>query len=334
MPETSPSDSSPRQADHPGNHDGFDDVVAEIVAETDRRRASGVYPAELLEQLDSEFDRFAPLSFRRTGIDGAIRAVESAAFVNVDPPIESSRRAARVLKVGVKKSTAWYHLYVARQVTALGIQVTRPLQMLHDSVESLASRVSRLEHALELPTPDLTGLVESLTGRAIPDAVISDVVELFDQRQGRVAHLGASDDSLLAKLIDSGVDAYGVAPAGGGGLKIEIRAEDPMQHLSDLAPNSLSGAVVSGITETASTPERVELCRLVADRVAPGGRIVLVSADVSTWADEVGPVIADLVAPGPLHAQTWIHLLAGAGTRSPRFEPTTAGRTLIVASAL
>jgi len=334
MPEASQSDSSPEQAGHPGNEDGFDDVVAEIMAETERRRASGIYPAELLERLDSEFDRFAPLSFRRTGIEGAIRAVESAAYLNVDPPIESSRRTARALKVGVKKSTAWYHLHVARQITALGIQITRPLEMLHESVESLAARVSKLEHALELPSQHITELVRSDTEQVIAEAVVAEVVELFDDRQGRVAHLGASDDSLLEKLIASGVDAYGVDPAGGGGLEIEIRADDPMQHLRDLTTNSLGGAVVSGITESESTPARVELCSLLADRIAPGGRIVLISADPTTWVEEVGPVVADLVAPGPLHAQTWVHLLSGAGTRAPRSEPAAEGRILIVASAL
>jgi len=333
MPESSPPNRSPDNVAQ-GTHDSFDDVVSEIVAETERRRASGLYPPDLLARLDSEFDRFAPISFRRTGIDGAIRAVESAAFVNVDPPVTSTRRTARALKVSVKKLTGWYHLHVARQITTLGIQITRPLQMLHEAIRSLTDRVAKLEHAIELPTSDLAEQVQTLTSRVIPIEVVREVAALFDGRTGRVVHLGANKNSLLELLVSSGVDAYGVAPQGGGGLEIEIRAEDPTQHLRVLAPDSLGGAVVSGITETASTPERVELCRLLAGRVAAGGPIVLVSADPSTWISEVGHVAADLVVAGPLHPETWIHLLTVAGTRAPRSESTADGYNLIVASAL
>ena len=110
----------------------FADIVDEITAEALRRRNSGDYPADVLEQLDTEFDRFAPLTYRRTGIDGAIRAVESASFINVDVPTNASRRPFEIVKQTVKRSTAWYHLHVARQVTTLGVQITRPLRMLAD----------------------------------------------------------------------------------------------------------------------------------------------------------------------------------------------------------
>ena len=60
----------------------FAAVVAEIEDEARRTRAAGDTPVELIERLDAEFDRFAPRSHHRTGVEGAIRSVEAAAFIN------------------------------------------------------------------------------------------------------------------------------------------------------------------------------------------------------------------------------------------------------------
>ncbi len=312
---------------------GFADVVAEIEAETERRRMSGDYPAELLERLDSEFDRFAPLSFRRTGIDGAIRAVESAAFVNVDAPVESTRRSARTVKTAVKKSTAWYHLHLARQVTALGIQMTRPLRMLNEHLQGLDARVSELEARLGQESPAVSALTASLGQHLPTDELAAHVAGLVSGRPGRVAHLGAADPLLVRRLVDDGVDAYGVDPHGGGGLDLEIRAEQPLAHLRSLGPGVLGGVILSGVTDTAPTHARVELCRLAVDRVAPGGRVVVITTDRDTWIDEAGAVVADLAAASPLHTETWMYLLERFGARAPRLEATVGPHHVIVGSA-
>ena len=52
--------------------------------------------------------------------------------------------------------------------------------------------------------------------------------------------------------------------------------------------------------------------RMVA-AVAPGGWVAVVSAAPDTWDDVVDPVVRDLGAPGPLHPQTWAHLLEEHG---------------------
>lgn len=324
-----PDDGSPSA--HSGDH-GFADVVAEIEAETERRRRSGEYPPELLERLDAEFDRFAPLSFRRTGIDGAIRAVESSSFINVDPPLESSRRSAAFVKKLIKKATAWYHLHVARQVTALGIQTTRPLRMLAESTRELERRVGDLEH-LSGAMGETASVITSVRVPAVDLATAREVAGLLGPHDGRVAVLGDTGETLVSTLIEGGLDAYGVSPAGGGGLEIEIRAEDPLSHLRSLSSAALGGAVIVGLTDAAPTSARIEATRLVCDRVAPGARIIVVTVEPLSWAETVGPVAADLSPSSPFSTETWLHLLEHFGARAPRLEATVDSQRIIVASA-
>ena len=54
------------------------------------------------------------------------------------------------------------------------------------------------------------------------------------------------------------------------------------------------------------------LDRLLAG-LAPGGLLVVVSADPERWADVADAVTRDLGGTGPLHADTWAHLLGERG---------------------
>lgn len=49
--------------------------------------------------------------------------------------------------------------------------------------------------------------------------------------------------------------------------------------------------------------------------IAPGGWLAIVSVDPDAWAELADAVTRDLGRPGPLHAETWAHLLAQHGGR-------------------
>ena len=52
--------------------------------------------------------------------------------------------------------------------------------------------------------------------------------------------------------------------------------------------------------------------RLVA-AVAPGGWVAVVSVAPSAWGEVADPVVRDLGGSGPLHPETWVHLLQERG---------------------
>lgn len=330
--EDSHGDDHPDSGEVPESGIDLQTVVAEIEAEAQRRRESGEFPPELLEHLDEEFNRFAPLTFRRTGIDGAIRAVETAAFINVEAPTSSARRPVALVKTTIKKSTAWYHLHIARQVTALGVQMTRPLRMLNEELQSLTERVGRTERALGRATPALDRALAELTS-PIPDPAVPAVVEALGEHRGRVAVGGAGEGRIVSELVAAGIDAYGL-----DGTTItddvELRTEPMLDHLAACASDVLDAVVLGGVTDTMSNQDRALMVELATAAVRPGGRIVIVAADPSEWAGEVDPVTSDLSPGRPLHPDTWNHLLVVSGARpSAAFRPQgDTGPWLISAS--
>jgi hypothetical protein len=95
----------------------------------------------------------------------ALLAIEDSARIDVDVPTASRRRDATLLKLAVKRLTAWYLGYVGDQVTLLGqamirygtAMVTRTDRLdetaaaLRDDVAALTARVEHLERGTSAP---------------------------------------------------------------------------------------------------------------------------------------------------------------------------------------
>lgn len=310
----------------------FSSIVDEIVAEAQRRRDSGEYSTETLEHLDAEFDRFAPLTYRRTGIDGAIRAVESAAFINVEVPTAASRKPFELVKEAIKRSTAWYHLHIARQVTTLGIQITRPLRMLHEGQQELSNRVAALESTTgpaaaiaasigrtHAPTPSLTAEVTRALAKAAEGA------------EGRVLLIGV-DEAQASAVIDGGCDAYTVDPLGDVHVG-EVRHEAALAHLLEVADGMLGAVVISNsMVETNSATDRVALVSEAVRCVGPGGRLVIAAPEPTGWASRVSEVTSDLAPGRPWSEQTWRAVLDRLGCRSETVHEV--GHALVVVASI
>ncbi len=314
----------------------FQDVVAEIVAEAKRRRDSGEYSAADLERLDSEFDRFAPLTYRRTGIDGAIRAVESASFINVDVPTDASRRPFAIVKQTVKKSTAWYHLHVARQVTTLGIQVTRPLRMLASELDDLRGRVAQLE----TQTGPYGELRAELAHHEFgPDNVsATDLYRALEGTTGQIMAHGI-EPSTVEALIERGIDAHLVAQldtdsdGSDGPGSADVRLAEVGAYLHGVADGVLGAIVLAGPAINSRTVDsRLRLVTEAIRTLKPGGRLVIVGKHRLGWDAALGPVAADLTPGHPLSTPTWLALLGSLGARTTR-DLSTDDRVIVTGSA-
>lgn len=310
----------------------FSAIVDEIVAEAQRRRDSGEFSVETLERLDAEFDRFAPLTYRRTGIDGAIRAVESASFINVEVPTDASRKPFHYVKEAIKRGTAWYHLHVARQVTTLGIQVTRPLRMLHEAQQALTNRVASLGTSSG-PAAEL--LAEIGRGGCPAPALDPQVVEAVAGAAagaiGRVLMIGVDEAQAIA-VRDAGCDAYTVSPLGDVHHG-EVRHEPALDHLRRIADHALGAVVIANSrVDTSGAVERMALVYEAVRCIGPGGRLIVAAAEPGAWADNATGVAIDLAPGRPWSEDTWRAVFERLGCRSETVQ--RVGQALVVVASI
>ena len=118
-----------------------------------------------LTRLRRATERLAASDETSDDAGAALLAIEDAARIDVDVPTTSRRREGTLLKVAVKRLTAWYLGYVGDQVTLLGQamvrygtamvnrtdRLDRAAATLRDDVTALSARVERLEREASAP---------------------------------------------------------------------------------------------------------------------------------------------------------------------------------------
>lgn len=278
-----------------------DRLLAEIDEEVRRRRESGEIPADLERELDLVFARFAPVTALDADFEQVLTRAEQSTFIDTVAPVESSRPVVPVFKKVVRKVVGWYLRYVAQQTTAFAHAITRAVRLLGERVD-----------ALEAAAP---GAAAAITPRVseVVDEWAEFVVDRMKGAPGRVVHAEAGDGVLLAALVEAGIDAYGVDPYDRpGSARFEIREDTAAVHLRALPDGAVGGVVLSGCVERLSVGALVQLADLAVAKVAPGGTVVVVSADPTAWERALGSEVD--FAPGrPLHAASWRRLLSERG---------------------
>ncbi len=135
---------------------------------------------------------------------------------------------------------------------------------------------------------------------------------------GRMLHAACGDGWLVRRIVDAGVDAYGVDPRTpivdiAELDALDLRSETVPDHLRAVAAAGLGGIVLSGTVEGMAGGERSELLRAVGTRLAPEGTLVIHSVGRPTWEAADAPYEADLAPGRPLRAASWCHLLEEHG---------------------
>lgn len=319
-----------------GGADGAgDDLLAQVLADIDaevrRRRRNGDLPVRVERELDQLFLEFSPLGGRDGRLTDALRLVDAAAFVDPVVPVASNKSGGAVIKKSIRSAMLWYVGFVVHQVN------------------QFSSAVSRALHAVDEQVSELRRQLES---QRVPPAVVVEVPALHQadawwvgpataalaRAPGRVLHAAAGDGWLVSRLVEGGIDAYGIDPRPGtvdaavvGAT--DLREEPVVEHLGAVASAGLGGLVLTGVVEGMVAAEREQLLRLVLDALAPEGILVLHSLSPAAWVAEDAPVAADLASGRPLRARTWTHLLEGLGLAATVAEGPGAppGDYLVVA---
>lgn len=275
-------------------------LLDEIDAEVRRRRDSGDLPADFERELDLAFARFAPVHAIGDDFDQVVERAEQSAFVDVLAPTHSAQPLVGHVKRVIRKAIIWEVRYVAQQVSSFSAAITRAVRL-------LGRRVDALEEVA--PPPARLRAAGATTASVDAEQWGPTVVAALEGTTGRVLHAECGDGALVAMLTDAGFDAYGAdpveqaAPAG-----VEVRADEALDHLAALPDGALGAIVLSGCVERLPVGALTRLAVVAAAKVAPGGRVVVLSADPRGWERGRSPVDADLASGRPLRAETWAHL--------------------------
>jgi hypothetical protein len=205
---------------------------------------------------------------------------------------------------------------VTTQFTVLAHGVVRALKLLDRRVEGLEQAVgSAAGDALAQPWDGQAS--------ALPPGPWADVVVTAMRGvSGRILHAECGAATLVGALESAGLDGYGVQPGeraalGASDLAVDVRTEDTIEHLRDLAPASLGGIVLSGSVERLTPSGQIEMAKLAASRLGPAGVLVIISVSPAAWTRSRSAVTTDLAPGRPLHAETWVAILHSVGFASP-----------------
>ncbi len=140
---------------------------------------------------------------------------------------------------------------------------------------------------------------------------LSTAVRLLDERVRTLEHDG--HDTVLALVPDVRPRVATVldsleARADGARRDVGSRAE-----LDTLPPGDAAMVVGYRCMDVGPLGTRLDVLDRLRTALAPGGWLAVVSIAPSAWPEVVEPVVCDLGGPGPLHPETWAHLLRERG---------------------
>ena len=286
-------------------------VRAEIAEEVRRRRAGGAFDALRERELEQLFHQYAPLQGRDGALAETLRAVDVTAYLDPHVPVASSQPAGTAVKRGLRKASFWYMNWIAAQVTRSLSTVARSLHLIDDELTDIRKTLDGLT---------LSGSpVIALDGADGASAWWAKEARAMAARStGRVLVSACADGWLVADLVASGGDAYGLDPRTGLIMEAEIagldlRDDDLLEHLDAVADDRLSGIVLNGTTEALLPAQRRRLLRRIERVLTTDAVVVLHAVHPDAVDGDDVPAELDLAGARPLRPTTWATLLAEMG---------------------
>ncbi len=281
-------------------------LLAEIERDVRERRRSGAIDPAFEAELAGAFAAVAPAAGTAGGFDAVVDQAARHAIVDYDVPIHG-RRPVRFVKRTVKQLTAWYLIFVGRQLVAFAATTLRALRILGRRVDALEQRNPLTDPRLVQADPDADGDLAA--------GWLDVIAPLVSARPAAsvVAHADCGDGALVVALAATGATVYGVDPRREAGrraddARIEVRCELALEHLRALAGDTIGVLVLSGCTDRLGTGDQIELVEQAARVLVPGGTVVVITTNPS--AHSSADIVARDLAPGrPMHPDTWVHLL-------------------------
>jgi hypothetical protein len=286
-------------------------LMAEIEAEVRAKRRSGEIPEALERELEGVFAAVAPPGATGAGFDTVVDQAARHAIVDYDVPLVGTR-PLRMLKRAVKTLTAWYMIFVGRQLVAFAGTTLRALRILGGRVDALERRSPATDARVQLARAPAE--LDDVSGWAA--LCITELKAVH----ARVVHAECGNGAMLDALVAAGIDAYGVDPRTDAARvsdvhRVEARTEEALEHLQSVPAGDLGGVVLSGCVDTLVLGDKIELVDQATRCLRDDGAVIVIGRDPRATDGEADEIALDLAPGRPLHAATWAHLLARAGCR-------------------
>jgi hypothetical protein len=245
-----------------------------IADEVRRRREAGDVPVGFEQELHDTFDRLAPSAAMDADLRVLLGDVEEHSFFDTMAPIASAKPGGAVVKRTLRTALAFYIRHVTTQMDAFAHATGRMLRALAERLEA----------------------VERQMGAVAPAAALSDAL----------ASAGADLEAAWSMVIER---ALNHAP----GPVLHVEGDDVADRLANMADGSLGAVVMGTDIELRPLGWKLHLVPLVARKAGEGAVIVVLSHAPDGRRAGDSAVAADLAPGRPLHAETWLWLLAREG---------------------
>jgi SAM-dependent methyltransferase len=333
----------------------LDDLVSELRARVEARRASGFYPEGLEEEMTEHFQRILTqrrsprrLPDIRRAVQESGRALPLAAERIGD---DSGMPGGQLVHKAVARLVGRQTQGIIEQVQRFAQPVQEALDALVGAIDDLAADVAQSldslyeRQAAQERTMMAAGYGDRRAARAagfkpwysserFEQAFRGSREEMFERYRdlasrlvgaGPVLDLGCGRGEFLELLVECGVDAYGVDTdeelvKSGINRGLRIQEDDGLRHLAELEDRALGGLVLIQVIEHFSPQEMVDFVALAADKLRPGGRLLIETVNPQSIYVFAHAVYLDPAQVRPVHPAYLAFVLREAGFASVDIE--------------
>jgi 2-polyprenyl-3-methyl-5-hydroxy-6-metoxy-1,4-benzoquinol methylase len=338
----------------------LDKLVAELRARVAARRESGSYPDDLEESLDKHFEglvgprqRIAPAMY--DVLDELLHALThyqySRARIAKSSRLPGGELAHRVVSRGLSRQIDG----ILAQSQEQGAIVTHALSLLTDIMSSVGEltftqQFDDIQQRLAEHTKALNDLEHQLLDvrQRVPGAVVESFYgedhftarfrggaddlraryREFAQRLigcDPVLDIGFGRGELMELLVDAGVQVRGIEPdprlvANARGRGLDVSEGTAIEYLQTLEPESLGGIVMIQVIEHLSPQQVIDFVSLAADKVRPGGKVVVETVNAESLYIYARALWLDPDHVRPVHRALLEFLFSEAGFRKLEVE--------------
>lgn len=343
-------------------------LTDEIRAAVRRKKSAGVYPEDLMAELEVTSD----------SVTLALEGLRLGATFSTQPPLDSPRRVvggpAAAVKGGLRLALRWYSQWMVSQLSAFASTVIAAATVLQDRLQQQSRELKQLQlevlrdrawvqMRLDLMDRRLDELMRTGSGDGIAQAPLprpstdlrvlgrrqrdadadlerrrAAYVELFKPSASKVVDLRSDDGEFLELLQSEGIQAYGIDTVLESVRRcrdrgLDVLHDDAISHLTSVPSGSLGGIFAAHLVERLDPASVLRLFQLAADKLAEGGVLVLETLNPRSLATRTSAACADLGHIQLIHPDVLTFLAHSIGLRDAKVmysspPPERTGRLL------